>query len=251
MPRNGSGTYTLPQAPFVAGTTIDPVAMNSDLSDIAQALTNSMASDGQTPLSGGFRQANGSALAPSYSFSADTNVGMFHPSQGTLAFAVGGKETIDFVAPSLTNGVGLLGAGGSVLRPIGVIWDYVGSVQPPGWLWCNGQAVDRTTYTLLYQQIGTQFGPGNGSTTFNVPDYRGRVAAGCDTMGGLGPAGRLTITIDTPGTPGGQGGVEIATDPQSATGGMFLFAYDHNEGTIITIPPTMVCNKIIFSGYMP
>lgn len=52
MPRNGSGSYSLPQSPFVPGTTISSTAVNSDLSDIASALTGSVAADGQTPMTG-------------------------------------------------------------------------------------------------------------------------------------------------------------------------------------------------------
>lgn len=59
-----------------------------------------------------------------------------------------------------------------------------------GWLECNGQAVSRATYADLFTAVGTRFGPGNGSTTFNVPDERGRVSVGAggayvqDALGG-------------------------------------------------------------------
>lgn len=46
---------------------------------------------------------------------------------------------------------------------------------------CNGQAASRTTYSKLFSVIGTTYGSGNGSTTFNVPDRRGRVGVGLDT----------------------------------------------------------------------
>ena len=58
-------------------------------------------------------------------------------------------------------------------------------------LLCYGQAVSRTTYAALFAVIGTGYGAGDGSTTFNVPDYRGRVLAGADNMGGVA-AGRLS-----------------------------------------------------------
>ena len=58
MSRNGSGTYTLPAGnPVVTGTTISSVWANSTLSDIANALTNSVAADGQTPMSGALNMA--------------------------------------------------------------------------------------------------------------------------------------------------------------------------------------------------
>lgn len=61
---------------------------------------------------------------------------------------------------------------------------------PAGWLLCDGSAVSRTTYAGLFAVIGTWYGVGDGSTTFNLPDLRGRVVAGKDDMGG-NAAGRL------------------------------------------------------------
>jgi len=66
-------------------------------------------------------------------------------------------------------------------RPVGEItmWsgDPTGSA-PDGWLFCKGQAVSRTTYSDLYSVIETQYGVGDGSTTFNVPDLQGKFAVG-------------------------------------------------------------------------
>ena len=61
---------------------------------------------------------------------------------------------------------------------------------PPQWYLCYGQAISRTTYAALFAVIGTAFGAGDGSTTFNLPDCRGRTLAGLDNMGGTA-AGRL------------------------------------------------------------
>jgi len=52
---------------------------------------------------------------------------------------------------------------------------------PAGWTLCEGQAISRTTYAALFALIGTNYGVGDGSTTFNVPDMRGRVPVGFDT----------------------------------------------------------------------
>lgn len=73
----------------------------------------------------------------------------------------------------------------------GMVMPYAGSTAPSGWLMCYGQAVSRTTYSALYAICGTTYGAGDGSTTFNVPDLRGRVVAGWDSMGGTS-ANRLT-----------------------------------------------------------
>lgn len=68
--------------------------------------------------------------------------------------------------------------------PVGTVVDFAGSNAPATWLLCFGQAISRTEYAELFAVIGTTYGSGNGSTTFNVPDYRGRVIAGRDNMGG-------------------------------------------------------------------
>jgi microcystin-dependent protein len=75
-----------------------------------------------------------------------------------------------------------------------VILDYGGSTAPDGWLLCYGQAVSRTTYADLFTAISTTFGVGENSTTFNLPDCRGRVAAGKDDMGGVS-ADRITDAV--------------------------------------------------------
>jgi microcystin-dependent protein len=75
--------------------------------------------------------------------------------------------------------------------PAGSVMPFAGATPPDGWLFCYGQAVSRASYSDLFAAIGTTYGAGDGSTTFNVPDLRGRVAAGKDDMGG-GVAGRIT-----------------------------------------------------------
>ena len=71
-------------------------------------------------------------------------------------------------------------AGGTLYAdaPIGTISPFGGSAIPSGYLLCNGQAVSRTTYAELFAVIGTAFGKGNESTTFNVPDLREAVPKG-------------------------------------------------------------------------
>jgi microcystin-dependent protein len=104
---------------------------------------------------------------------------------------------------------GLAGAVGAV--PVGVVNPFAGATAPSGWLLCAGQAVSRTEYASLFATISTTYGAGNGSTTFNVPDMRGRVAAGKDDMGGTA-ASRLTSTVLTASnTLGATGGTQTHT----------------------------------------
>jgi len=74
---------------------------------------------------------------------------------------------------------------------VGDIKANANAAIPAGWLACGGQAVSRSTYAALFLAIGTLYGAGNGSTTFNVPDLRGRALFGKDNMGGSA-ANRLT-----------------------------------------------------------
>ena len=57
--------------------------------------------------------------------------------------------------------------------PAGIIAAWPGNTPPDGWLVCNGATVSRTTYADLFAAIGTTFGAGDGSTTFELPDYQG------------------------------------------------------------------------------
>jgi microcystin-dependent protein len=63
---------------------------------------------------------------------------------------------------------------------LGMITTFPQTTEPTGWLKCNGQAVSRTTYASLFAKVGTTYGVGNGSTTFNVPDLRGEFIRGLD-----------------------------------------------------------------------
>jgi len=69
--------------------------------------------------------------------------------------------------------------------PAGMVQAYAGSAAPTGWLKCNGAAVSRTTYATLFAAIGTTYGSGNGSSTFNVPDLRGEFVRGWDDSRGV------------------------------------------------------------------
>lgn len=95
--------------------------------------------------------------------------------------------------------------------PTGVIVPYAGSSTPTGWLRCDGQAVSRTTYAALFAALGSggsPYGLGDGSTTFNVPDLRGRVVAGEDQGNATGRlAGGVSGSVNA-GTRGNVGGTE-------------------------------------------
>lgn len=117
------------------------------------------------------------------------------------------------------------GSSGDILAritPIGIVAPWPGATAPSGWLFAYGQAVSRTTYSELFAAYGTTYGTGDGSTTFNLPDYRGRTPFGDDNMGGS-TAGRITaagsgITGTTLGAVGGAETVTLSTSQIPAHG---------------------------------
>ncbi len=162
--------------------------------------------------------------------------------------------------------------------PVGSLLDYAGAAAPAGWLLCNGQNVSRATYAELFAVLGETFGAGDGSTTFGLPDLRGRVSAGADAMGGVA-AGRLTQARPqgVGGALGEAGGAETHTltaaelaahahafetpvpsvstfspvtnraggNPAGYLGGTQPAGFDHPHNNV---QPTLVLTKIIYAG---
>lgn len=73
----------------------------------------------------------------------------------------------------------------NISEPIGNVLMWTSTIIPEGYLECNGQAVSRSAFSELYAKIGTTFGSGNGSTTFNIPDLRGEFLRGWDHGKGI------------------------------------------------------------------
>ncbi len=161
-------------------------------------------------------------------------------------------------------------SGRQLFTPIGCILPYGGSVAPSGFILCDGSAVSRTLYANLFSVIAILYGSGDGTTTFNIPDMRGRIAAGKDNMGGVA-AGRLTSAgsgIDgaTLGATGGAENVVLTISQMPAhthtsatgsiAGGAVPTATSIVSGSITTsstgggaahinAQPTMITNSII------
>jgi microcystin-dependent protein len=133
-----------------------------------------------------------------------------------LAFDENGSPTL--ISFDETGVAGPAGADGPPGKgaPIGAIAPWAGTTAPDGWLLCDGSAVSRSTYAGLYAVIGIAFGAGDGSSTFNVPDLRGRFPLGRDNMGGTA-ASRVTLEHSA-----------VATTTLGAAGGS-QFAQQHTH----------------------
>ena len=87
--------------------------------------------------------------------------------------------------------------------PAGSVIEFAGAVVPAGWLNCDGSAVSRATYAALYGAIGVTYGQGDGASTFNLPDFRGRCPVGAGSGQGLtsralgATGGAETVTLST------------------------------------------------------
>jgi microcystin-dependent protein len=156
---------------------------------------------------------------------------------------------------------------------MGCVFDYTGpsTSMPSFCILPYGQAISRATYAAYFAKVGTTYGAGDGSTTFNVPDLRGRVVAGKDDMGGVS-ADRLTaisgsLNGDTLGAVGGQEGVTLsAANIDHKHNATFLGNYDAglNALTLVTasndvndmdsntahnnVQPTIIANKVLYVG---
>lgn len=101
--------------------------------------------------------------------------------------------------------------------PRGSIMPFAGVIAPPGWLFCHGQEINRTTYTGLYQVIGTLYGTPSNTEVFKVPDFRGRFLAGhlADATASttrIDPAEGANVAIETVGLSAGRNSTTIDLD---------------------------------------
>lgn len=172
MPYDSQGVYSLPTGYLaVTGETIQASQHNPPLEDIAAALNSALLRTGVAPMSGALKAAAGTVSAPGVTFSGATSSGLYKRSDGGLGLA------------DLGVNVGAV--------PVGAGMDFWGTTAPAGWVFAYGQALSRTTYAELFAAIGTTYGNGNGSSTFNVPDKRDRASFGKGNMGGTA-ANRIT-----------------------------------------------------------
>ena len=148
-----------------------------------------------------------------------------------------GTSTPQFVAPGTVGNV-LVSDGSTWTSGVGVpsgsLFMWPTGTAPTGYLLCNGSAVSRTTYSALFGVVGTTFGAGDGSTTFNLPDYRDRMPVGAGTTYSAADTGGSADAIVVSHThsititdPGHQHTMNIS-GPDNRSGGPYN--YTMNDG---------------------
>lgn len=101
--------------------------------------------------------------------------------------------------------------------PSGMIAPFALTTAPAGWLYCDGSAVSRSSYASLYAAVGDAFGAGDGSTTFNLPDFRGRFLRGQDDGAGTDPDAGSRTAMASGGNTGDNVGSVQADELKSHT----------------------------------
>lgn len=250
MPRSANGTYTLPVAAFVPGGLIKSADDNSNLSDIANALTQSLATTGVSSMTGPLNAASGTVGVPGYTFASAAKTGFYLAGANQIGWAANGSQGATLNSDLSTAWAGAATFNGKVTGtmgtvPIGASMDYAGTTAPAGWLLEFGQALSTSTYALLFAVIGYTYGGAGAS--FNAPDCRGRVIAAADNMGGVA-AGRLTSAgsgIDAVNISAAGGGQNVTLTLSQLPTGIT------SSGTVTVAPPAGIVpyeNNGVFNG---
>jgi microcystin-dependent protein len=134
------------------------------------------------------------------------------------------------------------------LPPGGIVEPFAGASAPAGWLLCDGAAISRATYTDLFAVIEIIYGAGDGSTTFNLPDLRGRAVHGADDMHN-NPAGRMTM-MGSLGAAGGSQYMQIHAHTFSKSGSSGNDSPDHGQQwTLASAGNAQGTGDLPFRGY--
>jgi microcystin-dependent protein len=121
-----------------------------------------------------------------------------------------------------------------MLVPTGFVSYGANASAPAGWLVCDGSAVSRTTYAALFAEIGTTFGSGNGTTTFNLPDLRGRVPVGKGTHSAVDTLGDSDVLSLANRSPVHAHAVSLTTGQPSAASAGYAVTSGGASAPIVT-----------------
>ncbi|MBO5681836.1 MAG: tail fiber protein [Lentisphaeria bacterium] len=190
-PATGAGFSLTDPADYISFITRNTVLVSPQFSDFS-TWVKYVGSDGKDG-------ADGVSTYVYYAYASDADGTNFSlsPADGLNFQAILVTHT-EIASPSLSDFAGMFYQYKDVdvknLNPIGTVIAYAGITAPEGFIACNGAAVSRETYANLFAAIGTLYGEGDGSTTFNLPDLTDRVVQGSATAGTVLAAGVPNIS---------------------------------------------------------
>lgn len=194
--RNGSGTMTIPNS-FTPNTTISSADFNENFTDIANEITNSLALDGQSTMTGQLKAANGTVSAPSITFGSDLDSGAYRIGANNIGVAVNGAKVLDVA----TTGLSVTGT----ITPSGVIVGSAGTNSAPGYTFSGD--LNTGIYAIGADNLGITAG---GTKIVDVATTGVAVTGTLSTTGALSPAS-LSGTIS--GTPTFSGNLTFSGAP--------------------------------------
>lgn len=180
MPRNSSGTYSLPESPFTPNTTIQSSQVNSNFSDIANALTLSLATTGVSEMSGPILAASGTVSAPSITFVSSPGTGFYLSGTNEISWTANGTLAATFNADGTVDWVGEQTFDDIVVSGQATILDLVVT----GIATIDGDEIDHfaSGTVMIFRQ--TTAPTGWTKITASVDDRALRVTSGTISQGG-------------------------------------------------------------------
>lgn len=236
-----SGTLSTSGLLTASGGIVTPNLVTTNVVTLANTLTVTGNGITTTKLtaSGLITAANGFTVTGGNLVAVDANVTGNLAVVGTANITGNLNVSGNIVSPALS----------AFPSPVGSIIMFCATSVPSGWLVCDGSAVSRTTYSALFAVIGTAYGAGNGSTTFTLPDFGGRVPvgskAGTYTLGGTGGTSNVTLSSNNLPThthaltltdPGHSHTVTDSGHTHSDAGHAHSFVYTGSTGSIARLP---------------
>lgn len=194
--------------------------------------------NGRTMLTGGTGNVDGSSVQfYPYNYSDSS-------AAGTFVIRASNRSSWEDTDPTHKN-IDLVGKPDGTLTwdeqpllPVGIVQAFAGTTIPNGWLLCDGSAVSRTDYAALFAVIGTTYGAGDGTSTFNLPNLTDKFIQGNATSGTEHSAGLPNIT----------GYVDWIMAGNSASTATGAFRWEQTAGTMMTTESGTVPANIIFNA---
>lgn len=215
MSRNGSGTYTIPNT-FSPGDVIESSDMNQNFSDIATEISNSVAADGQTAMTGPLKAPNGTVSAPAWTFGSDPDSGAYRIGANNIGFALGGVKIVDMSGSGVAvtgtfSATGAMTLGGAFTVTTGGVTVSAGGAAVTGNSTITGTlgvsgnfAINTDKFTVTASNGSTVIG--GGLTVANAATLSHTLAVGSDfvinsdkftvvgSSGNTAIAGTLSVT---------------------------------------------------------